>query len=342
MPQIRTAIGSSYSATTTQTLVESWNGSAWSIIPSPNPSGSVGSTFSGVSCLDSTACTAVGGTNTDTGAGQTLIEDGPAPSPPSFTSPPSAAFTEGKAGSFEITTTGTPIALVAALGQLPLGVSFSDNGDGTATLAGTPSSGAGGIYALTITASNGVLSNATQSFTLTVDQPSGFTSANSATFTKGVLGSFLVAVSGYPISTITESGTLPGGVTFTGGKLHGTPTVIGTFHLTFTAKNGVGPNAIQNFTLKVLGLHVVSTTLPSGKIGKPYSTTLTAIGGTSPYSWAAVSSGGRLPIGLHLIASGVLHGTPAQIGTFKFEVRVSEERRYGGQSATAVITLKIT
>ena len=41
-----------------------------------------------------------------------------------------------------------------------------DNGNGTATLAGTPAAGTAGTYAMTITAANGV--DPTQSFTLTV------------------------------------------------------------------------------------------------------------------------------------------------------------------------------
>ena len=41
-------------------------------------------------------------------------------------------------------------------GALPDGVTFVDNGDGTATLAGTPAAGTGGTYPITITATNGV------------------------------------------------------------------------------------------------------------------------------------------------------------------------------------------
>ncbi|NLT43584.1 MAG: hypothetical protein GXX93_12990, partial [Anaerolineae bacterium] len=41
---------------------------------------------------------------------------------------------------------------------------------GTATLAGTPAAGSDGTYALTITAANGVSPNATQAFTLTVEE----------------------------------------------------------------------------------------------------------------------------------------------------------------------------
>jgi len=38
---------------------------------------------------------------------------------------------------------------------------------------------------------------------------------------------------------------------FGNGTLGGTPTVFGTFPLTFTASNGVGTNATQNFSLVV-------------------------------------------------------------------------------------------
>ena len=66
-----------------------------------------------------------------------------------------------------MTTTGFPTSALSETGALPAGVTFVDNGDGTATLAGTPAAGTGGTYALTITAANGVLPDATQSFTLT-------------------------------------------------------------------------------------------------------------------------------------------------------------------------------
>ena len=49
-------------------------------------------------------------------------------------------------------------------------MTFTDNGNGTATLAGTPAAGTGGTYPITITATNGVSPNATQTFTLTVNQ----------------------------------------------------------------------------------------------------------------------------------------------------------------------------
>jgi uncharacterized protein YjbI with pentapeptide repeats len=47
-------------------------------------------------------------------------------------------------------------------------VTFTDNGNGTASLAGTPTTGAGQSFPITITADNTVGTNATQSFTLNV------------------------------------------------------------------------------------------------------------------------------------------------------------------------------
>ena len=49
------------------TLVESWDGATWSIVPSPNPtsvSGSSGDSLAGVSCTSSVACVAVGADRT--------------------------------------------------------------------------------------------------------------------------------------------------------------------------------------------------------------------------------------------------------------------------------------
>ena len=54
-------------------------------------------------------------------------------------------------------------------GTLPSGVTFKDNGNGTATLSGAPATGTAGSYALTFKAHNGVGTDASQSFTLTVN-----------------------------------------------------------------------------------------------------------------------------------------------------------------------------
>jgi hypothetical protein len=87
---------------------------------------------------------------------------------PSITSANSTTFTVGTAGSFTVTTTGTPTPSLTEAGALPSGVTFANKGNGTATLSGTPAAGTAGSYPITITASNGVGTNASQAFTLTV------------------------------------------------------------------------------------------------------------------------------------------------------------------------------
>jgi len=54
------AVGSFSTSTTTNTLAEHWNGSSWSVEPSPNPGGSTAASLRGVSCPAAKSCFAVG------------------------------------------------------------------------------------------------------------------------------------------------------------------------------------------------------------------------------------------------------------------------------------------
>lgn len=83
--------------------------------------------------------------------------------------------TVGSSFSVSVTTTGSPTPNLKHKGALPKGVHFTDNGNGTATLFGTPTStkhkSAAGTYTLTITATFGkgkTKQVVTQTFTLTV------------------------------------------------------------------------------------------------------------------------------------------------------------------------------
>jgi hypothetical protein len=195
----------------------------------------------------------------DLGAFQTQPQ-APASQAPAITSANNTAFTVGAAGTFTVTTTGLPAPSLMESGSLPGSVKFTDNGNGTATLAGTPT--VAGQFPITITASNGVLPDAKQTFTLTVlpvttsGAPS-LTSAGSTTFVQGTAGTFTVTTTGNPTASLSESGSLPNGVQFTDlgngtATLAGIPTAAGQFPVTITATNGVLPNATQAFTLTVL------------------------------------------------------------------------------------------
>lgn len=100
------------------------------------------------------------GTATTTGATLTVN------SAPQITSANNASFTVGTAGSFTVTATGTPPPTFSETGTLPAGVTLNGT---TGVLSGTPAPDTQGSYPLTIKASNGVPSDATQPFTLTVN-----------------------------------------------------------------------------------------------------------------------------------------------------------------------------
>ncbi len=89
---------------------------------------------------------------------------------PAITSAGSATFVEGIAGTFSVTATGSPaptlILTGATGGTVPSWLTLNPQ---TGILSGTPTAGSSGTYALTITAGNGTLPDASQTFTLTVN-----------------------------------------------------------------------------------------------------------------------------------------------------------------------------
>ena len=238
---------------------------------------------------------------------------------PGITSPDSTVFTAGSAGTFTVTTSGYPVAALSESGTLPSGVSFNDNGDGTATLSGTPDAGTGGSYVITITAANGVGSAAGQSFTLTVDEAPAITSANAATFVSGHQNDFTVTTTGTPTASIAETGSLPDGVTLTDNG-DGTATLSGnpaadsadTYTFTITATNVVAP-ADQTFTLTIdIPAGISSPDQVSFARYSPGSFTVTTTGNPTP----SLTEVGTLPKGM-TYSNGTISGTPTKVGTFE-------------------------
>jgi hypothetical protein len=86
--------------------------------------------------------------------------------PLTIASPASTVFGVGVSNSFTVQTTGAPQKITVD-GSPPANVTFTDNGNGTATFAGTPPFSARGTYPLTLTATADDTST-TQSFTLEV------------------------------------------------------------------------------------------------------------------------------------------------------------------------------
>ncbi|MFO0823880.1 MAG: putative Ig domain-containing protein [Gemmataceae bacterium] len=245
----------------------------------------------------------------------TLQVNGPATAT-KITTVAKATFTVGQAGTFTIGSKGFPFATYAPV-TLPAGLSLTDNGNGTATISGTPQTGTGGVYPITITAHNSSGPDAVQAFTLTVVSPPVITSANTAVFTVGTAGSFTVTkTAGVPTTTTLKlTGTLPSGVSFSTstGKFSGTPGTgtAGSYPLTITASNGLS-STVQNFTLQVNGPATAPTILSATQAKFVVGQAGTFTVGSKGFPFATFSST-ALPAGLTLTDNG--NGTATISGT---------------------------
>ena len=259
--------------------------------------------------------------------------------PPTVTSGATASFTLGDAGSLAVTTTGSPIPAITETGTLPTGLTFVDNGSGTAILAGTPT--ATGTFPLTVTATNGA-GTVTQSFTLTVDQAPTITSASSDTVPLGTAFTFPVTTTGYPAAALTDTGTLPTGVTFVDNgngtaTLAGTPTATGTFPLTVNAASTAG-TVTQSFTLTV---DQAPTITSAGSDTVPLGTAFTFPVATAGFPAASLSETGALPTGVTFVTTGngtaTLAGTPTATGGFPITITATSTAGTVTQSFTLTV-----
>jgi len=150
------------------------------------------------------------------------------------------------------------------------------------------------------------------------------------------------------------TGSLPPGLSLTlptslfGSRLHGSPTLPGTYQFTLRLSLCTGPSdhsecsppqiATRDYEIVITGntLSIVTSTLPDAAAGSPYSVFLVQEGGVAPFEWGVVS--GSLPAGISLTSEGELVGTPTAAGDFSFEVRVQDA---ANQSATAGLTLHV-
>jgi len=95
--------------------------------------------------------------------------------PPAITSAAAVTFAAGAASRFTVSTSGYPTPSITEVGALPPGVTLTDNGNGTASLAGTPDQASAGSWPIMVTAVNGYGTAATQRLVLTVSPPIAYT-----------------------------------------------------------------------------------------------------------------------------------------------------------------------
>jgi len=127
------------------------------------------------------------------------------------------------------------------------------------------------------------------------------------------------------------------------GAITGIPAAQGTSSLTFTLTDSSSPRQSVQKPLSLTVntapavLSIVTTSLPSGNVGKVYNQTVQGICGTSALDWTIVA--GTLPQNLNLnAATGVISGTPNAPGTSSFTVRVADT---SGQADTQALSILI-
>ena len=195
--------------------------------------------------------------------------------PPAITSAASTTFTIGQAcpelafvgdddtpievGTpcpFTVTSSGSPAPSIALGGELPAGVYFFNNFDGTATLGGIPADGTGGNYALTFTATNSLGSSLTQNFTLTINTPPLFVSVPTATPNPAAAGqsvAFTAAAEDLDGTALTYSWNFGDGTTGDGASVTHTYTQAGNYTVNVVVIDTANAATYQSVFLTVNG-----------------------------------------------------------------------------------------
>ena len=183
--------------------------------------------------------------------------------PPAFTSTPVTEATTGAAYTYDVTASdANGDALAIAATTLPAWLDFTDNGDGTATLAGTPAEGDAGEHEVVLEVSDGTATG-TQAFTITVaaaaaNQPPAFTSDPVEAARAGEDYTYEVTASDADGDDLEITApTLPGWLTLTDNgdgtaTLAGTPADedVGEHGVTLEVSDGTD-SAAQEFTITV-------------------------------------------------------------------------------------------
>ncbi len=185
-------------------------------------------------------------------------------------------------------------------------------------------------YTCTVTVTNsagtGPVSNAIMVTPLNTPVPPQFTSANATTFTALVNGNFPVTATGTPSPTLALfSGSLPSGVSFSGGTGSGTLSGIpatgsaasSPYVVTFRA-SGTAPNADQTFTLTVAKANQTITFANPGPQAFSVSTIPLNVSATSGLSVTLTSDPSSVctvsGTNLTTVAPGVCSITATQAG----------------------------
>jgi len=216
-------------------------------------------------------------------------------------------------------------------GTLPPGLALATSG----AVSGAPT--AAGTFTFVVRL-NSLQSNADQTVAVTIYAP---LELSPSSLPSGQIGTAynatLLGSGGQPPYQFAVRGSLPPGITISGGVLSGAPSQSGVFDFTVVLSDSGGRSIERSYRIPVPSDIKIVTEgpLPEGTVGVPYTATFAAADGLTPYAWTV---SGNVPPGVTLnSATGVLSGTPSAAGQFTFEVRVSDP-----STASAAKTFQVT
>jgi hypothetical protein len=209
-------------------------------------------------------------------------------------------------------------------GALPAGLTLSSDGH----LSGTPT--AAGSYSFTATVSDGTASSSKSLAVtiipgITVNASPVVPTAEVRTNYSASVPTILGVTGGAPPYRYAPVRGFPFGIGFDSatGQLFGSPREPGVIEITIAITDANGATKQVTLSVTVLQkLHIVSTRLARGTVGKTYRAKVSVAGGQDPV-WALLS--GKLPAGLKLnSATGAITGLPRRAGSFHFIVSVKD------------------
>jgi hypothetical protein len=236
----------------------------------------------------------------------------------------------------------TPYTYTVSAGALPAGLTLNAS---TGTVFGTPTASGAFSYTVEVTDSGSPAQTATQVASGAI-APATLTLTSTASATAQVGQSYSqsnVASGGTtPYTYAVFAGALPAGATLNAstGTVSGTPTAAGAFSYTIKVADSGSP--AQTATQVVSGaiapatLTLASTASSTTQVGRAYSQSNVASGGTTPYTYAV--SVGELPAGATLnVSTGTVSGTPTAAGAFSYSIKATDSGS-PAQTATQVVS----
>ena len=252
----------------------------------------------------------------------------------------------------------TPYTWSLAIGSpaLPAGLTLDPI---TGTLTGTPTATGTTAPIFRLEDSSTPEQSVQKSLTITITTTPQPLTITTASLPEGAVNQ------PYPPTTVQATGgiqpytwsvnpALPNGMQFnvhSPGTISGTPLTAGTTTHTFTVSDSDTPSK-QTATQLSLTIHPTPTplvitspsgsSLPNGRVGKNYSTTLTGSGGILPYTWSITPA---LPTGLVLnTATGAITGKPASgtIGIYSLTITLRDSALPANQTKDKQVTLTVT